>query len=360
MPRSFSRWRFASLLAVAVALILSSCRGERQETAPVPFILHPEIPLEQRIVRLDRFIGDAMRQAAVPGLSIALVHNGKLAWAKGYGVANSVTGRAVTPETPFEAASLGKVLTAYATLKLVEQERLDLDRPLSSYLSKQFVDDDRYRDQITGKMVLTHTSGLSNNFMESHHHVEFAPGSRFSYSGVGYMYLQRVIEQITGQPFNAFMTATFFTPLGMSSSSYFRSSCESRLSRGHFYIAGFAAPMPFFPLAQPNAANLLCSTATDLARFESELMNPTIVSPRLVKEMLSPQVHVDGDVWWGLGVALYRKGSTSCLWHWGDNMDFQSYMIACPDEKIGDVVMTNSSRGLRVAREIAAKALAAD
>ena len=134
------------------------------------------------------------------------------------------------------------------------------------------------------------------------------PGSRFSYSGVGYMYLQRAIEGITRRPFNDFMTQTVFAKLGMGSTSYFRAFGESHMARGHGYVLGFAMPVPYFPMEQPNAANLLCTTAPDLAKFVAELMSPSIVNKNLVDQMLSPQVHMGGDVWWGLGIALYPAG----------------------------------------------------
>jgi CubicO group peptidase (beta-lactamase class C family) len=345
-----------SSLLFALGSVVSAFRGARQEIAPVPFLLHPEVPIEQRKAHLDAFIREQVSRTRVPGLSIALVHDSKLAWANGYGVANSLTGRVVTPETPFEAASIRKCLTAYAALKLVDEGRLDLEQPLSIYLGEQFVSDDQYRNKITAKTVLTHTSGLSNDLTELKHRVGFEPGSRFFYSGVGFMYLQNVIEEVTRRKFNDFMSETIF-PLGMCTSSYFRVLSQPRMSRGHFHLAGLAVPMPFFPVAQPNAANLLRSTAADLARFASELMNPKLVSQKLVKAMLSQHVHLDGEVWWGLGIGLYNRSTTTCFWHWGDNLDFESYLIGCPDEKIGVVVMTNSSRGLKVAPEIAANAL---
>jgi CubicO group peptidase (beta-lactamase class C family) len=107
--------------------------------------------------------------------------------------------------------------------RLVDAGKLDLHKPLSSYLSNQFVRSDQYRDQINAWNVLTHTSGLSNNLIESDHEVAFAPGFQFSYSGVGFMYLQKVIEEVGGAAFNDFMTETIFMPLGMSCGSYFRS-----------------------------------------------------------------------------------------------------------------------------------------
>src|SRR5262249_17641639 len=152
----------------------------------------------------------------IPGLTVAVLEDGKVVWNDGYGLANSVSRRAMTVDTRLEAASLGKPITAYAALRLVETGKLDLRKPLGSYLREQFVKSDQHRDQISTRTVLTHTSGLSNNLIESDHRVAFTPGSRFSYSGVGFMYLQRVIEEVSGADFNDFISETIFTPLGMT------------------------------------------------------------------------------------------------------------------------------------------------
>lgn len=359
VPNSSFRDRTQSVFVAAIGGLLSAGRDARKEVTPIPFSTHPAITVDRNNAELERFIRDQMRRTKVPGVSIAVVHAGKLAWANGYGVANAFTGRVVTSDTPFEAASIGKCLTAYAALMLVEKGDLDLDRPLSDYLNEQFIIDGRYREQVTATTVLTHTSGLSNNLTESWHDVAFEQGSRFSYSGVGFMYLQHVIEAIRHQPFDELMAAMIFAPLDMRSSSYLRSSGPPPMSRGHSHIGGFAVAMPFFPAMHANAANLLRSTAPDLARFECELMHPTLVRSSMVEKMLSPHVHTGGDIWWGLGIGVYR-GTSECFWHWGDNLDFESYLIGCRHEKIGAVVMTNSSRGLELARKIAAKALAGE
>ena len=316
--------------------------------------------MARKIPELDRFIHPAMARENIPGVAIALVHDNQVFWTAGYGVANSFTSRIVLADTPFEAASIGKPLTAYAALTLVQEGRLDLHKPMSTYLTKQFVAPSPYRDQITAWHVMTHTSGLSNNLLEWKHDVAFQPGSRFSYSGVGFMYLQRVIESITREPFNDFMTQTVFAQLGMGSTSYFRSFGDDRIVRGHVYLFGFALPMPFFPTAQPNAANLLCSAAPDLGKFAIELMHPHFLDRNLVGQMLTDQVqgHIGKEpVSWGLGIGLHHTTKGACFWQWGDTLDFESYLLGCPDARIGVVVLTNSSRGRMVAREIAAKAL---
>jgi CubicO group peptidase (beta-lactamase class C family) len=348
------------LLAMSFACCAMGCRPSSKDVAPLPVTPTPEIPMARKIPDLDRLIRAEMARDNIPGLAIALVHDGKVFWTEGYGVANSFTKRVVLADSPFEAASIGKPLTTYAALKLVQDGRLDLHKPLSRYLTKQFVARSPYRDQITAWHVLTHTSGLSNNLLEFTHEVAFKPGARFSHSGVGFMYLQRVIEAITHQPFNDFMKQTVFAQLGMGSTSYFRSFGDVRIARGHVYLFGRALPMPFVPIAQPNAANLLCSTAPDLAKFASELMDARFVDRNLIRQMLTDQVQGrvgDEPVSWGLGVGLQHTSRGTCFWQWGDNMDFESYLLGCPDEKISVVVLTNSSRGRLVAREVAAKAV---
>jgi CubicO group peptidase (beta-lactamase class C family) len=348
------------LLAILMVSASIGCHPSSKEVAPLPFTPAPEIPMARKIPEIDRFIRVEMERDDIPGLAVALINDDRLFWTAGYGVANFLTDRVVLADTPFEAASIGKPVTTYAALKLVRDGRLDLHRPLSSYLTKQFVAPSPYRDQITAWHVMTHTSGLSNNLLELSHEVAFEPGSRFSYSGVGFMYLQRVIEAITHQPFNDFMTKTVFAQLGMGSTSFFRSFGDDRIARGHVYLLGFALPMPFLPIAQPNAANLLCSAAPDLAKFAVELMNPHFVNRNLVSMMLTDQVQGrigKEPVSWGLGVGIDHTANGNCFWQWGDNGDFESYLLGCPEAKIGVVIMTNSSRGRLVAREIAATAL---
>ena len=336
---------------------MSSVSARRRATSIHPCARHSDGAQDPE---LDRYIRAEMARENIPGLAIALVHDDQVFWSEGYGVANSFTRRIVLADTPFEAASIGKPVTAYAALKLVQDGRLDLHKPMSSYLAKQFVAPSPYRDEITAWHVMTHSSGLSNNLLEATHQVAFKPGSRFSYSGVGFMYLQRVIEAITHQPFNDFMTQTVFAQLGMGSTSFFRAFGDDRIARGHVYLFGFALPMPFFPIAQPNAANLLCSAAPDLAKFAIELMHPHFLDADLVKLMLTDQFqgHIGKNpVSWGLGVGLDHTASGVCFWQWGDNGDFESYLLGCPDAKIGVVILTNSSRGRIVARNLAAKAL---
>jgi hypothetical protein len=111
----------------------------------------------------------------------------------------------------------------YAVLKLVEQGKLGLDVPLTTYLPKPFIAGDERLAKITARIVMSHRTGFPNwPADDGSVSIYFTPGERFSYSGQGYIYLQRVVEQITGKSLNQYMTEAVFTPLGMTSSSYVR------------------------------------------------------------------------------------------------------------------------------------------
>ena len=327
------------------------------DTTPLAFVPDSDTSILQKTSELDAFIRTEMTRDEIPGLTLALVRDGAVVWKKGYGVASSITRRPLSADTALEGASLGKCVAAYAALTLVQDGRIDLQQPLRSYLDRAFCSNSDRGDRITAWHVMTHTSGLSNDLRERTHEVSFEPGARFSYSGVGFMYLQRAIEAIARLPFDDFVRQTIFDRLAMRSSSYFRGRRASSMSRGHGYGLGFALPWPYAPADQPNAANLLSTSAPDLACFVAELMSPTIVRRELVDQMLSPQHPVSDKVSWGLGIGLYDSEHGRCFWHWGDNLDFESYLLGCPEKNAGVVVMTNSSRGRSITREIASRAL---
>jgi CubicO group peptidase (beta-lactamase class C family) len=328
--------------------------------------------LDQSTVRrLEKTIPEMMQKASVPGLSIALIKDGKTFWTHGFGVKNAKTQQPVTNDTVFEAASLSKPVFAYAVLKLVDEGRIDLDTPLTKYLDGTYdVKDDDRINQITARFVLSHRTGFRNWRNNQPLKIYFQPGERFSYSGEGFVYLSKVIEQITGEPFNEFMKRTVFVPLGMNSSSYlWRPDYDERTATGH------DADENVRPKDKPdkvNAAASLHTTAGDYAQFMEAVLNGTGLKPATWKQMLTPQIAVDAsctnctdqtpgpksrDIFWGLGVGLERTPNGETFWHWGDNGVFKCFMIAYPKQKNGLIMFTNSENGLSIHTEIVEEAL---
>jgi len=176
-----------------------------------------------------------MRKAGVPGLAIALIRDERVVWSAGFGLANTITRRAVTPDTVFEAASISKVVTTYTALRLVERGKLALDEPLSARLSRPWLPHSDYADTITLRHLASHSSGLTENvFPTIDRSVAFAPGSRFLYTGIGFMYMQEAIEQVTGKSLEAAAGEEVFEPLGMASSSFVNQpEYLPRMANGH-------------------------------------------------------------------------------------------------------------------------------
>jgi CubicO group peptidase (beta-lactamase class C family) len=190
--------------------------------------------------QLARQVPALMRAAAVPGVSIAYVRDGRVVWTGAYGVTNSIARRPVRPATPFSVASNGKPIAAFAALRLVDAGHLRLDEPLARLLPVPFAAHDSGR--VTLRHVLTHSSGLSNYLMDRERRLRFEPGERFEYSGVGYMYLQAAIEAVTGSSLDATARALVFEPLGMRSASYERFAAGLPFARGHITLGDALAP----------------------------------------------------------------------------------------------------------------------
>jgi CubicO group peptidase (beta-lactamase class C family) len=189
-------------------------------------------PPEAIITDLKAYIPKVMREAGVPGLSIALIHGGKIVWADGFGVANTLTREPITPQTVFEVASNSKVVTAYCVLRLVDAGKLSLDRPAGAYLVIPWLPISEYRDRVTLRHLLSHSSGLPHG--TSSRRIAFEPGSAFSYSAQGYDYLQAILEQFTGKSLEMIGREQAFDPLAMSSSSFInRPDLTARSANGH-------------------------------------------------------------------------------------------------------------------------------
>jgi CubicO group peptidase (beta-lactamase class C family) len=188
-------------------------------------------PVDAVIADLESYIPEYMQDKNIPGVSIALIREGQIVWTEGFGVVNAITRQPVTPETVFEVASNSKVATAYIALRLVDQGKLSLDEPLNAYLSEPWLPPSEYRDTITLRHVLSHSSGLGKIGRES----LFAPGRGYYYSGSGLHYLQAVIEQVTGQSLEDLGQEMVFVPLGMSSSSFVNpTEITPRTANGHW------------------------------------------------------------------------------------------------------------------------------
>ena len=230
------KFKTSPLLALLVIRIGMVANAQTSTLAARPFQQESPLrlsePVEAIVADLESYVSKYMGEQDIPGVGIALIREREAVWKGAFGVANVFTRRPITPETLFEVASNSKVVTAYTALRLVDQGLLSLDEPLNAYLPEPWLPPSEYRNAITLRHVLSHSSGLGHGTLSRDS--LFAPGRGYSYSALGFQYLQAVIEQVTGQSLEQIAQEMVFAPLGMSSSSFVnRPELTFRTANGH-------------------------------------------------------------------------------------------------------------------------------
>lgn len=319
-------------------------------------------------------INERMSRYRVPGVAIAVIADGKLAWSAGYGLRKAGEPGAVSSKTLFQATSLSKPVAAAAALVLVQEGRLSLDAGVNARLQawKIPASDQGDSDAVTLRELLSHTSGLGlHGFPGYAVDVSLpslvqilegkvpansppvvlaqAPGAGYRYSGGGYQVMQLLLEQVTGQPFSQLADRRVLQPVRMQRST-FSATLPQRLADdfaiGHGFdgqaIAGGWHRYPEL------AAAGLWTTSTDLSRFVIAVMDawndkpqatlvPGVapgVAPAISRQMLTPVV--DGM---GLGFGVHGDGDALYFDHSGANSGYQAYLVAYPARGEGLMVM---------------------
>jgi CubicO group peptidase (beta-lactamase class C family) len=267
-----------------------------------------------------------------------------------------------TSDPVFQAASLGKPVFAYGILKLVKDGRLDLDRPLLSYLPDGYlhrrnpfaIHQAPMTDlvtapelgMVTARMVLSHTSGLPN-WSNENLTFAFQPGTSWSYSGEGFMLLQQVAERITGEKVDQLMRRMIFEPLKMTSSEFRWSPTFSASLVPGTSASGQPRQLQF---PDPIVPSSLYTTPGDYAKFITALL----ADVEILRLTTTAPVTVDGRLGlvWGLGWGLERAGDGLNLWHWGSNPGYKSFVMVSIKSGNGIVILTDNERGLVVAEPL--------
>jgi CubicO group peptidase (beta-lactamase class C family) len=335
------------------------------------------LALDAVIAVVDSLMPRLMKEHHVPGVSVAIVDKRTTAWEKSYGLKDTRTSEPVTDQTVFEACSMSKPVLAYLAMRLVDDKALDLDRPLQGYLPESFVSTGDYGRRLTARMVLSHTGGFPNWRKGEEETggplpIYFLPGTRFSYSGEGFYYLQRVIEKLTREPLDVYAKIRLFDPLGLKHTSYVWTS-----DIGQFQASGHDTMGRVLTRTQyvhPNAAYTLYTSAEDYAKIISSILaanrgDEHSLSPGSVKEMMTHQVQVDVrapvrrpgralglGVYWGLGWAVDSTISGNIIYHSGANRSgFRCYSQFNYEQGSGIVIMTNGLNGSELWRRVVEK-----
>jgi len=315
------------------------------------------------IAALDSTIPNLMAKARIPGLSIALIWDGEVAWEKGYGTKNKLTGEPVDKGTVFEAASLTKPFFASVAMSLVDSGVIDLDRPLVEYIPQDSIESaighpfdypgfraDWFR-RITARMVLSHSSGLPHGQRGKPYPVLFEPGTKFSYSADGYYFLQKVIEHLLGEPLEKTMRKCVIDPLHMDRSSMvWDDHFSTNAAVGHSLL-GITSGTPR-KYTEAHAAASLYTTAGDYAKFVAALMNGSFLGSRSVNLMLTPQINVSDSVSWSLGFGIEKTSGGVAFFQWGDYGIFRNYVVALRSPRRALIYLTNSFFGLSIGKTL--------
>jgi len=350
--------RRASICALGVFLLAVNSAGQRdrdagQETSPA----------------LRQAISDAAKKYKIPGIAVALIDHYQLRAVEVFGVRDQISKAPISPNTIFEAGPLGEPLYAYAVLLLSADGRFNPGAPLPSYLPLPYLRnldptsaspateslyDPRF-NQITAIRVMNHTSGMPDWARNRHLTLQFAPGQKWSYSNEGYLYLQSVVEHVTGESFDAFVARSILGPARMAHSSFaWRDAFAGEMATGYDRSG---APVEIHRYARPAAAMTLYTTIRDYAQFVTYLLASSPVQrahESAVSLMLKPTVSVDDPApfSWGLGVGLEQNSDDLFFFHRENSPGFQAFVIASRKTGSGVVIFTNSGNGLDAAQDI--------
>ncbi len=361
-------------------LVLLAALASRSRAEPV---IPAREPYGEAASRLERWIASELKAKGLPALSIALVDDQQIVWAKGFGRADPARNVAATADTVYRVGSVSKLFTDLAVMQLVEQGRLDLDASVSRYLP-EFAPQNPYDVAITLRQLMAHRSGLVREPPVGHYFdpdppsllevvrslgrtkLVFEPGTRTKYSNAGIAVVGAVVERVRGQAFSEAIRSSVFEPIGMASSSFEPSAgLQQRMASGLMWTYdNQTVATPTFLLGTGPAGNLV-STVTDLGRFLGSLFSggrgsggKAIIKAETLRSMAEPQLGKKGESpSFGLGFAISKLDDHVRIGHGGAVYGFATEVDALPDEKLGAVVITTVDCANGIARHVAESAL---
>lgn len=322
---------------------------------------------------------ERMQVYKIPGVSIAVIKNYKIEWAKGYGVKDTKSQESVTPDTLFQAASISKPVAAAAALHFVDKGILDLDEDVNLKLKTWKIPENEFtqNQKVTLRRLMSHTAGLTVHGFPGYAQdkerpslvqilngekpantapirVDMEPGTKWRYSGGGYTVMQQLLIEVLEKPFPQILKETVLEPAGMINSSY-----EQPLPQNFSAQAAKAYRMNGklitgnWHIYPEMAAAGLWTTPTDLCRFALEIMSSylgqsqKILSQNMVEDMLTV---IDGN--YGMGFSLRTAGGKLRFSHGGSNEGYKCILVTWLKKGEGVAIMTNGDYGSNLLTEI--------
>lgn len=355
------------ILLGAISLLFSS--QENSHISGFENGLLPAMVTKDKLGKREKLL-DRMKFYKVPGISIAVINNGKIEWAKGFGVTESGTKNPVTVDTLFQAGSVSKSVAAVGALALVKQGKLSLDEDINQKLTSWKVPENDFTktEKVTLARILNHSAGLTVHGFWGYTtkepiptlkqifegtkpanseaiRVDSVPGKEWRYSGGGYTIMQQLMIDVSQKEFPVLMKETVLDKLGMNASTFDQPLSKEWAARTSWaHISGNKKVVGRWHVYPEMAAAGLWTTPTDLAKFAIDIQDTAagrsskVLTQAMVKDMLTPRLGGDG-----LGVFIAGKDQTLAFSHTGRDEGFDSFMIGFLNSGQGAVIMANSN-----------------
>jgi CubicO group peptidase (beta-lactamase class C family) len=330
---------------------------------------------------IDSYINEQLSENLIPGISLAVVQDGKVIYAKGYGYANLEHEVAAKPETVYQLASVSKQFTAAGVMLLVEDGKIELDESIKTYLT----DAPESWQNITVRQLLNHTAGLGDYPYETfdfrqpktedeilnyiyQSELMFEPESRFSYSNFGYITLSILISKVSGQSFGDFMTERIFAPLDMSATTVI-SEQDIVMNRAQGYERevgednqpGVKNQTWVNPSLNIFGDGAFYSTVLDMAKWDAALYGTDILSQESKETLWKPLTLSNGNTYplveaYGMGWSVGTVNSHAFVEHSGGWQGFATHFLRFLDDRLSVVVLANLNLATssEIARQVAA------
>lgn len=296
----------------------------------------------------DKQIETLLKKHKIPSIAIGLIKNGALQQVRTFGYKKP--NKPITNNSIYKVASLTKPITAFVVLKLIDKKEWSLDEPVAKYFIDKDLKDSKHLNKLTTRHILAHQSGLPNwRYLTDSKklHFQFVPGTQWQYSGEGFEYLRKAVENKFQRPFEAIAQELLFTPLAMHNTHFY---WTDKLNEEQYAVEHNenGLPISYKKYTQANAAANLMTTVEDYSKFLIHVMNGANLSAKTYQEFLKTQAKQQKGIDWSLGMQMLPNlpNNETAFMHTGGDYGTKTIAFFLKNSKDGLVLFSNSENGM--------------
>lgn len=316
-----------------------------------------------KIINIDNFnkeVNYIINEIGIPAISLAIIENNQIVYAKSYGYKQLTKKNKVDQETIFEGCSLSKSFLVFIVYQLVNEGKLDLDKPIYQYLENERLEYDSRYKLITPRMILSHSSGIENwRWFNNPDTLEILsePGEKYVYSGEGYNYLAKAIEVLLNQSYEEYFNERIMEPLQLKTTYLkFKNRSIDSLFKDTLvnYVIGhdnFGSEIKKWKNINPVPSSGISTTADDYAKLLISIFNKKYLSEMNIRDITEPIVgdkEINPTFFLGAGFAVCFSENDTIIFQGGSNYGFKANVFYSVVNKRGFVFFTNSDRGKHI------------